>query len=150
MKLFIPACGDRVTLESPWTFDLYLWRRRNVKFALEHKLVDPKFDPWRDGYFRDADGRPQYGGRLKSVPFTIPAGAVLECDRVYIRTFSKSALEVGNDFDSISWKVMRGERPARNQRFWAKLPDCYEIEYSLPAGSLYRDRVKLLKLVHES
>ena len=148
MKLFIPACGDRITLEKAWEFDLYL-ERRNVKFAQEHKLVDAKFDPWRDGYLKDAAGRPQYG-RLKSLRMTLPKGSVLECDRVYIRTFSKSALQVGSDFDSISWKVMKGQKPVRNQRFWAKLPDCYEIEYSLAPDALYRDRVKAVKQVMES
>jgi len=147
MRLYVPACGDRLTLVEPWEFDLYL-EHRNVKFAKERKLVDEKFDPWRDGYGRDADGRSN--GTLKHVRAALPAGTVLECDRVYIRTFSKSALEVGNDFDSITWKVMKGEKPARNQRFWAKLPDCYAIEYEVSADSMYRDRIKAMKLVHES
>jgi hypothetical protein len=147
-KLYIPACGDRLTLTKAWEFDLYL-ERRNVKFAQEHGLVDAKFDPWRDGYHKGADGRPEYDRGLKKVRHSLPKGAVLECDRVYIRTFSKSALQVGGDFDSISWKVMRGEKPARNQRFWVKLPDCYEIEYSQGPDSLYRDRVKAVRQVME-
>lgn len=147
MKLFIPACGDRITLLKPWGFDLYL-ERRNVKFAQEHKLVGEKFNPWKDGYHSDAkDG---FAGRLKSLWAELPKGTVLECDRIYIRTFSKSALQVGNDFDSISWKVMKGDKPARNQRFWAKLPDCYEIEYSVASDGLYRDRVKAIRQVMES
>jgi len=142
MNLFIPACGDRITLTKPWRFTLYL-ESRNMKFAIEHKLVGEKTDRW--GVHENGDYR-----KYKSVQASLAAGTVLECDRVYIRTFSKSALEVGDDYDSITWKVMKGDKPARNQRFWAKLPDCYEIEYDLPVGSLYRDRVKAIRLVHES
>lgn len=69
---------------------------------------------------------------------------------MYIRTFSKSAHLVQNDYDSITWKVMKGDKPARNQRFWCKLPDCYSIEYELHPDSLYRDRVKVFKAVLEA
>jgi hypothetical protein len=150
MKLFIPACGDRVTLTKPWAFDLYL-ERRNVKFAQSLKLIPEKFDPWNDCWTGE-----RYRSALKSVTVILPKGSVLECDRVYIRvrsritTFSKSALETGNDYDSITWKLLKGEKATRAGRFWAKLPDCYSIEYSLQEDSLYRDRVKLVKLVQES
>lgn len=144
MKLYIPACGDRLTLTRVWEFDLYL-EHRNLKFAKEHKLVDEKFGAsYWDSY---VNGR--NGGQLKHLRASLPKGTVLECDRVYIRTFSKSALQVGSDFDSISWKVMKGDRPARNQRFWAKLPDCYAIEYEQGPDSLYRDRVKAVRQVME-
>jgi len=140
-KLFIPACGDRLTLTKPWNFDLYL-ERRNLKFAQTQKLVGDKFNCWKEGYGKDH--------QIKSIPAMISKGTTLECDRVYIRTFSKSAVQVGNDFDSITWKVMKNDKPARNQRFWAKLPDCYEIEYDLSVDSLYRDRVKAVRIVLES
>jgi len=146
MKLFIPACGDRVTLTKSWAFDLYL-ERRNVKFAQSLKLIPEKFDPWNDCWTTPPWG---YRSALKSVMVILPKGSVLECDRVYIRTFSKSALETGNDYDSITWKLLKGEKATRAGRFWAKLPDCYSIEYSLQEDSLYRDRVKLVKLVQES
>ena len=140
MKLFIPACGDRVTLTSDWSFDLYL-ESRNMRFAEERKLVEAKKSDRWGSYDR---------GELRKVKASLPAGTVLEVDRVYIRQFSKGAVEVGKDYDSITFKVMKGEKPARNQRFWVKLPDVYEIEYDLPLGSLYRDRVKAFKSVHES
>jgi hypothetical protein len=141
MKLFIPACGDRIILTQSWEFDLYL-EHRNMKFAKEMKLVGPNVNNW--GVFdEDHD--------LKSVRATVPKGTVLECDRVYIRTFSKSALQTGNDFDSISWKCIQDNgKPVKNKRFWAKLPDCYNIEYKLEPDSLYRDRVKAVKIVLES
>lgn len=141
MKLYIPACGDRIVLTKAWEFDLYL-EHRNVNFAKEHDLVDEKFGRW-DGYDRTGDRR------LKMVKAKLPAGTVLEVDRVYIRQFSKGALEVGNDFDSITFKVMKGDKPARNQRFWCKLPDCYEIDYKQEIDSRYRDRVKAVRQVME-
>ncbi len=142
-KLFIPACGDRLVLTKDWTFDLYL-EHRNMKFAQERKLYEPDKSEHYGAY---EGGRSR---KLKKVKATLLSGTVLECDRVYIRTFSKSAIQVGNDFDSITWKVMKGDKPARNQRFWCKLPDCYEIEYKLEFDSLYRDRVKAIKEVMES
>jgi hypothetical protein len=145
-KLFIPACGDRITLKAPWEFTLYL-ESRNMKFAQEHKLYVPtKGDSW-GAYDRDH--------RLKNVRATLPAGTVLECDRVYIRTQNKSRVKADGpadeiDYDSITWKVMKGDKMAKNQRFWCKLSSACEIEYELTIDSFYRDRVKVFKQVHES
>jgi hypothetical protein len=123
-----------------WTFDLYL-EHRNVKFAQSKELVPKKFDYWTDGY---TDGR--YGSNLKKIAVTLPNGTVLECDRVYIRTFSKSAVKVDKDFDSITWKIINAKGKAAG-RFWTKLPSCYDIEYKQDADDRYRDRVKLIKEV---
>jgi hypothetical protein len=30
MKLYVPACGDRIVLTQPWTFTLYFERRNDV------------------------------------------------------------------------------------------------------------------------
>ena len=43
-----------------------------------------------------------------------------------------------------------GDKPARNSRFWCKLPDVYSLEYKLERDSLYRDRVKVFKEIHLS
>lgn len=139
MRLFIPACGDRITLTAPWEFTLWL-ERRNIKFAQAHGLVGPG-DPWKlAGYGRD----------VKNACHTLPAGTVLECDRVYIRTFNKSRLELNEDYDSITWKVMSPEgKPVRNQRFWVKLHDCLGIDYELGPSALYRDRIKAVRSVME-
>ena len=97
MKLYIPAIGDRLVLTKDWEFLLYL-ERRNTAFAKEHKLVDEKFgESYWDAF---EDGR--YGNRLKSVTASLPKGTTLEVDRVYIRTFNKSALKENEDYDSIS------------------------------------------------
>jgi hypothetical protein len=146
MQLFIPACGDRLTLTKKWEFDLYL-EHRNLKFAETQKLIS-EADVKQAGYGNLWVGKP-YEGALRVVKAVLPVGSVIECDRVYIRTFSKSALQVGNDFDSITWKLMKGDKPARNSRFWVKLPDCYTIDYKLETDSLYRDRIKAVKLVME-
>lgn len=132
MRLFIPACGDRIVLTEPWMFSLYL-ESRNLRFAKEHGHVS-KEASWRD-----------CGRGTKKLVHVLPAGTVLECDRVYIRTFNKSRAHLEDDYDSITWKVMKGGKPVRNQRFWAKLSSCCEIECEVE--STYRDRVKLTKVV---
>lgn len=141
MKLYIPACGDRLRLTKDWTFDLYL-EHRNVKFAQLKELVPKTFNAWNDGY----EMIDRYRSKLKKITATLPKGTMLECDRVYIRTFSKSAVKVDNDFDSITWKIINEKGKAAG-RFWTKLPDCYDIEYKQDSDDRYRDRVKLIKEV---
>ena len=145
-KLFIPACGDRLVLTTPWEFTLFL-EHRNMKFAAEHKLYEAKGGDSYGAYNRDHT--------LKKVKATLPVGTVLECDRVYIRTQNKSRVKSDGpadeiDYDSITWKVMKGDKMIKNQRFWCKLVDACEIEYELSVDSFYRDRVKVFKQVHES
>jgi hypothetical protein len=89
-----------------------------------------------------------YRSALKKKQVTLSAGDTIECDRVYIRTFSKSAIMKDQDYDSITWKLMRKGKKAFHGRFWVKLPDVYNIHYTLEETSLYRDRVKLVKSVH--
>lgn len=140
-RLFIPAVGDRLILTAPWKFRLFL-ESRNMKFAKSLAIEDPGKGRWAPG-------------PLPKREASLPEGTVLECDRVYIRTFNKSRVQEKDDYDSITWKVMapkakgkaKGElRPAG--RFWVKLPDCYSIEYRLEWDSLYRDRVKVVDQVH--
>ncbi len=141
MRLYIPACGDRITLSAPWTFDLYL-EHRNVEFAKTRSLV-PKDAKLYDFYLRGSSGG------FKQVSVTLEPGTVIECDRVYVRTFSKAQVDVSTDYDSITWKVIgpKGKAVPRS-RFWVKLPDTYAIEYD--AVEMYRDRVKLVRAVMES
>ncbi len=139
MRLYIPACGDRITLEAPWSFTLVL-ESRNVEFAKTRKIIEsaPKYGGIRDGRFG-----------YQTVSVTLDAGTTLECDRVYVRTFNKSRVQVENDYDSITWKVINDKGKAvPRSRFWTKLPDTYGIEYG--TVDMYRDRVKLAKLVMES
>jgi hypothetical protein len=109
-------------------------------------LIDPSDDStygvWEGEICRSA---------LKKVEVTLLTGTILECDRVYIRNFNKSADNDENDFNSITWRVLKPNgKPKRNQRFWAKLKDCNEIEFDLEIDSLFRNRVKKVRQVLES
>lgn len=144
MRLFVPACGDRLTLTEDWTFPLYL-ERRNVKFAKARGLL-PKDS--KDCHVFEGE---LYRSGYKRVEVTLPAGTVIECDRVYIRGFNKSNVRVDQDFDSITWKVIgKNGKVVRNHRFWTKLSHCNGLEFELGEDSLYRDRIKLVKEVMES
>jgi hypothetical protein len=56
---------------------------------------------------------------------------------------------VGDDYDSITFRVLKGEKTIKNARFWAKLPDTYSIEYRQDPDSMYRNRIKAVKEVME-
>ncbi len=143
MRLFVPACGDRLVLSAPWSFRLAL-EHRNVKFAKARSLVDQAMREF-DGYSDVSGG----GYSFKQVDAVLEAGTILECDRVYVRSFSKSKASSDDDFDSITWKVIGPSgKPLPRQRFWVKLYQCNQIEYG--ETSTYRDRVKLARLVMES
>jgi hypothetical protein len=140
MKLYIPACGDRITLSEPWTFTLYL-EHRNKEFGKIHNLIPKDAHLWSS----------YYGPNLESREITLSAGTILECDRVYIRTFNKSRIKSNDDYDSITWRVIKPNgKAAPKQRFWAKLHDCNSIYYDSTTVQLYRDRVKLFKVIHEA
>ncbi len=148
-RLFVPACGDRFKLAAPWRFSLTL-ERRNTKLAKALGLVEQDRG---DVY----SGEP-YRSPLSTVPCELPAGDVLECDRVYIRGYNRGRIQESAsnpsaiDYDSITWKLLRpkGRKGDLKQfgRFWVKLPDAYAIEYELEWDSLYRDRVKVVDQVH--
>jgi hypothetical protein len=122
MKLYIPEIGDSIKLIADWTFDLFNEDRNGT---LMERLKDPRRTI--------ASWHADYG----SLPATIPAGAVLKIDRVYIRKGSK-------DFSSVTF-LWKGERlpahietysdgytakiPAIPVRFWAKLVDVNNIEF---------------------
>jgi hypothetical protein len=129
-ELFIPACGDRITLTEDWDFLLYL-EHRNVKFA-EHRSLVPPNKTQRYGYW---EGEAYRSGYLK-VPCSLPRGSVLEVDRIYLRQHSKSATDETNDFDSITWKVV-GQK---HSRFWTKLGDVNQIKFELGENWAYKDR----------
>jgi hypothetical protein len=127
-KLFIPACGDRITVSQPWDINLIL-ERRNLNYAEEIgvPLNQYKNTGWA------------YGGPLDSVPVTIEPGTVLECDRVYIKTISKRAATADDSYDSVTWKVVVNGKASQKQRFWVKLSECANLEYDPRSISKYRD-----------
>lgn len=146
MKLYIPACGDRLKLTAPWEFSL-VFEKRNVKFGETMGVLTKGEKTWEGG-----DGN-AWRGPFRKAKVSLPAGTIIECDRVYIRQYNKGRLEDKDDYDSITWKAMTAAqaekaKPKLIGRFWVKLPDCYEVEYDLEWDALYRDRVKLVDQVH--
>lgn len=141
-RLFIPAIGDRFRLTAPWSFRLFFEHRNNKFAAAMGVLGNPAV---RGG-----------SGRLAHSKVELPEGTILECDRIYIRTFNKGRVHEFEDYDSVTWKVMKEKTKGKGKgelgpagRFWVKLPDCYAIQYELRWDSLYRDRVKVVDQVHD-
>lgn len=123
MKLYIPENGDSIKLTADWTFDLYNEDRNS---SLMEKIGDVRrtISYWS----------PEYG----AIPCTIPAGAVLKIDRVYIRKGSKeySSITFLWKGESLPAKLEQywegGESykvPRQPIRFWAKLKDVNNIEF---------------------
>jgi hypothetical protein len=132
-KLFVPACGDRITIAQPWQFKLYL-EHRNMVFAKEHNLVpNTGTHNW---WGITHPGTNNY----VTVDHVIDPGTILECDRVYIRATSKSADTVEDSYDSITWKIVVNGKAAKKGRFWVKLSDCYNLEFDPGSISRYQDR----------
>jgi hypothetical protein len=121
MRLYVPAIGDRIVLTKEWTFTLYN-ERRNWAFATSLKIGQE--NSWTN-----------YGKPIKEV--TLPSDTVLEVDRIYIRAFNKSAATDENDYDSITFKLLGGKK---QQRFWAKLKDCNNIEFMSPDDGSFKER----------
>lgn len=118
VRLFIPAVGYRIRLTHDWSFDLYD-ERRNDTLALE--LLSAEAFNRRD--------RRRWDDPITKAPVSLPAGTVLEVDRVYVRNVNKTK-EDGDDFDSVTFKVVSDA--GKKVRFWAKLADVNNIEYELP------------------
>ena len=136
MRLFVPACGDRIRLTADWSFTLYL-ERRNTRFAEVLGLYSPEKE-YKGATYKSYWGAYDSNHKLITVSHTLPEGTVLECDRVYIKGYCKGYDQDTDSFDSITWKVIKDGKMARNQRFWTKLSDAHNIEYEV--DSLYRDR----------
>jgi hypothetical protein len=128
-RLFIPACGDRITLSQHWSFNLIL-ESRNCKFAESLGIDLKQFKS--TGY--------SWRGPLDSVLVVLQPDTILECDRVYIRAMAKRADTVDDSYDSLTWKVVVNGKPSSKQRFWVKLTDCYTLEFDTNSISRYMDR----------
>lgn len=140
-KLYIPEISDVVTLTSDWTFDLYNESRNESLMELT------------------GDDRKTAWSGITSAPCTIPSGAQLKIDRVYIRKglsefSSVSFLWVGKRLPARTemedrWEYVGGydwskpshtqqrelravavKIPAKPIRFWAKLADVNKIEFA--------------------
>lgn len=111
MKVWIPRCGDAVSLLQPWTLWLH-YEHRNVGV---YDMVEPRPGAGDRFYRRD----------VKPVSWTVPAGTELVFDRVYIR-------QNNDEFASVTFIVK--EHPDDSfvgERFWAKLDDVNNLDVLL-------------------
>jgi len=134
MKLYIPEISDELRLTADWTFDLYNEDRNS---SLMEKVGDQ----------RKVTGN--WSKDFQPIPCTIPAGAILKVDRIYIRKGNK-------EYSSITFHWKGEALPAKMEeifsygyltngkptptgefmkipripiRFWAKLSDVNNIEF---------------------
>jgi hypothetical protein len=116
MKLFVPEIGTRLKLTADWTFSLYD-ESRNVPM---HEFQTGKKWTW------------DYRRNDPPIPVTLPAGAVLIVDRIYIRNgasdFSSLTFRALLSKDKKSFKAPFGKAGVR---FWAKLAEVNTIEYDI-------------------
>ena len=99
MKLYIPTIGSTLKLMSDWTFTLHN-DHRNAKLA-------------------EFMGFEKWNYRYETRGVTLPVGAELKVDRIYIRTGKQG-------FDSVTFRTtIKGKK----HRFWAKLHDVNKIEF---------------------
>jgi hypothetical protein len=116
MRLHIPEIGTQYRLTADWTFNLY-FEYRNRGFGEALGITPPIRTPRYPG---DTGPRYAWTQESKFTSVTLPAGTVLQVDRIYIRK--------GNEeFSSLTFRVVG----KRNQRFWAKLSDVNQIECDL-------------------
>jgi len=132
MKLYIPEISDEIRLTADWTFDLYNEDRNS---SLMEKIGDVRKVTWG-------------GGNYGSIPCTIPAGAILKVDRIYIRKGNKeyssltfhwkgealpAKMEPDSDWDNLTRTLVPNGKffkvPRIPIRFWAKLADVNNIEF---------------------
>jgi hypothetical protein len=112
MNLWIPDIGDQLCLTESWEFPLFLERRNN-------KLVQ-RVDP---------TVHMTHGTVSESIGCQLPAGTVLQVDRVFIRQGQSRA------YSSITFwiKLAPGDEEKQKSqrfkgaRFWAKLMSVNEI-----------------------
>ena len=102
MKLFVPACGFRILLEKPWTFDLYYEYRNKTLLAAKGVNLT---NFWNECYEPTANPR-EWPRKLKRLSVTLEQGTLLEVDRVYVRSNSKSAKTKDEDYDSLSFRII--------------------------------------------
>jgi len=124
MKLFIPPVGTRIELTSDWSFALY-HEYRNESLI---KQIDP------DCNVKFCEYVSRHSSELASIKTSLPAGTKLEINRVYIRSNNKAKTGADN-YDSISFKVVKSDKKSPPIRFWVKLTDANQIDYRFPDDS---------------
>lgn len=114
MMLFIPVVGTKFTLTSDFTFTLYPECRNENLFD----IFDPDYKYWEKGkHSYNPEWRKNGGGKPMTV--TLPMGAELTVDRVYIRKGNSS------DFNSVSFYIKKSPilGKKKSARFWVKIDE---------------------------
>lgn len=111
MKLFIPTIGTRLVLAEPWTFPLHdeyrnekFWMSIHGSIKTNEKTISTAKELQTDYYRRK---------KAEPISTTIPKGAILEVDRLYLKKGC-------GDYDSVTFRLISGI-PKVKGRFWAKL-----------------------------
>jgi len=130
MKLQIPDIGDKLTLQSTWSFTLHCERRNT---DLWYMFTNETFN-WQ--------------GTNKTTKVSLPKNTVLIVDRVYIRKGLK-------DFSSLSFRIEScSNKQLNKKRFWAKLTDVNTMSVSLKKNDIpvldFSDVLKSHKYVRKS
>lgn len=126
----IPDIGDRLRLVQPWEFRL-VWERRNEKFAENIGVLEYSEDGWDATKWngievgsnqRRYSDESMYASLEHAARVTIPAGSILNVDRIYIRKGI-------SDYSSVTFTLKKGNCVDKTMhgRFWAKLADVNEM-----------------------
>ena len=134
LRLYVPTNGDQLRLTADWTFTLYSEEYGDRNKTLQERLGNKKVE-------RGSRWGGKYMGYPAKTQVTLPAGTILQVDRVYIRKGNARAGSVDADYDSLTFQIIghptwtNAERPAFSKnkkvfaRFWAKLRDVNTIEF---------------------
>ena len=126
MKLHVPDIGESLTLSKDWSFSL-MGEYRNLGFLEEVDQLKASLPTDTRRYRSLVHDTP--------IPVTLPKGASLTVDRIYIR---KGAAE----FSSLTFllpvtpqikKHFDYTGTKKSFRFWVKLTDANNIEFSMSA-----------------
>lgn len=138
MRMFVPTVGTRIRTLADWHFDLAQENRNWHLLCVMHGW--PIQSTWeRYRAFSDVHGRYDDAWQdfqTKSHPVMLPAGTLLEIDRIYVRK------KLG-DFDSISFwirdcpnkalapKKAKGTYPGKTPRFWVPRQVANALDFDL-------------------
>jgi hypothetical protein len=121
MKLFIPPLGTRLKLLQDWKFNLERESRNETLFKVFG------IDPARGKY--DAAGKYSYNPKYESV--TIPAGAELIIDRIYIRKG-----QTGFDSITFRWAGKRTQKQVVKKKARSFTPMPVQTFHEILSGKL--------------
>ncbi len=105
-QMYIPEIGNVIKLEKDWKFTLYCEYRNEKLFEAISK----------EKYNYRADGQ--------DIEVTLPKGATLTIDRIYIR-------QGLSNYSSLSFYLDCPAISSKRLRFWAKLVDVNNIVFSI-------------------